>query len=218
MTRNKIPRPGPYVRQQPHLQDIPKEAAAILTKTNIMWYLRIRMMAPGDGLRNNWVFLIMGLICAFSTFPSWGFDLILPAGAFEVIHAVLDVVELLINYPNFDPAKEVFEFRLGPYFKGLFIDLVKPDNGLDLEDRFVSYLIDAEEKPLIKRYFTAFFRLLQSSFDETFSKPMHHLLTNFSSQSKLSQEQLSELQRSTHFDKKELQQWYKGMFHLNQHK
>jgi hypothetical protein len=30
-------------------------------------------------------------------------------------------------------------------------------------------------------------------------------------QSKLSQEQLTELQRSTHFDKKELQQWYKGM-------
>lgn len=30
-------------------------------------------------------------------------------------------------------------------------------------------------------------------------------------QSKLSQEQLSELQRSTHFDKKELQQWYKGL-------
>lgn len=29
-------------------------------------------------------------------------------------------------------------------------------------------------------------------------------------QSKLSQEQLQELQRSTHFDKKELQQWYKG--------
>ncbi|KZZ99180.1 calcium sensor NCS-1 [Moelleriella libera RCEF 2490] len=32
------------------------------------------------------------------------------------------------------------------------------------------------------------------------------------SQSKLSQEQLSELQKSTHFDKKELQQWYKGAF------
>ncbi|KAF7558992.1 hypothetical protein G7046_g5183 [Stylonectria norvegica] len=31
-----------------------------------------------------------------------------------------------------------------------------------------------------------------------------------SSQSKLSQEQLAELQKSTHFDKKELQQWYKG--------
>lgn len=31
------------------------------------------------------------------------------------------------------------------------------------------------------------------------------------SQSKLSQEQLTELQRSTHFDKKELQSWYKGM-------
>ncbi|KAF4636383.1 hypothetical protein G7Y89_g1697 [Cudoniella acicularis] len=36
------------------------------------------------------------------------------------------------------------------------------------------------------------------------------LTTVFISQSKLSQEQLSELQRSTHFDKKELQQWYKG--------
>lgn len=30
------------------------------------------------------------------------------------------------------------------------------------------------------------------------------------SQSKLSQEQLNQLQRDTHFDKKELQQWYKG--------
>jgi hypothetical protein len=30
-------------------------------------------------------------------------------------------------------------------------------------------------------------------------------------QSKLSAEQLQELQKSTHFDKKELQQWYKGM-------
>ena len=36
-------------------------------------------------------------------------------------------------------------------------------------------------------------------------------LTDDDRQSKLSQEQLSELQRSTHFDKKELQQWYKGM-------
>ncbi|RDW79510.1 hypothetical protein BP6252_04148 [Coleophoma cylindrospora] len=35
-------------------------------------------------------------------------------------------------------------------------------------------------------------------------------LTACSSQSKLSQEQLSELQQNTHFDKKELQQWYKG--------
>lgn len=37
-------------------------------------------------------------------------------------------------------------------------------------------------------------------------------LTENLRQSKLSQEQLSELQRSTHFDKKELQQWYKGEF------
>lgn len=43
-------------------------------------------------------------------------------------------------------------------------------------------------------------------------------LTPNARQSKLSQEQLNELQRSTHFDKKELQQWYKGalnrQFHL----
>lgn len=31
------------------------------------------------------------------------------------------------------------------------------------------------------------------------------------SQSKLSQQELSDLQKATHFDKKELQQWYKGM-------
>lgn len=31
------------------------------------------------------------------------------------------------------------------------------------------------------------------------------------SQSKLSQEQLNQLQKDTHFDKKELQQWYKGV-------
>jgi hypothetical protein len=31
-------------------------------------------------------------------------------------------------------------------------------------------------------------------------------------QSKLSQQELAELQKSTHFDKKELQQWYKGVF------
>lgn len=30
-------------------------------------------------------------------------------------------------------------------------------------------------------------------------------------QSKLSAAELEELQRATHFDKKELQQWYKGM-------
>ena len=36
------------------------------------------------------------------------------------------------------------------------------------------------------------------------------LLTHLISQSKLSQEELTQLQKSTHFDKKELQQWYKG--------
>ena len=36
------------------------------------------------------------------------------------------------------------------------------------------------------------------------------LLTHLISQSKLSQEELNQLQKDTHFDKKELQQWYKG--------
>lgn len=38
----------------------------------------------------------------------------------------------------------------------------------------------------------------------------YSLLTHLNSQSKLSQEELIQLQKSTHFDKKELQQWYKG--------
>lgn len=36
------------------------------------------------------------------------------------------------------------------------------------------------------------------------------LTVHFRSQSKLSQQELSDLQKATHFDKKELQQWYKG--------
>jgi hypothetical protein len=36
------------------------------------------------------------------------------------------------------------------------------------------------------------------------------LMVYFCSQSKLSQQELSDLQKATHFDKKELQQWYKG--------
>ena len=36
------------------------------------------------------------------------------------------------------------------------------------------------------------------------------LTCHFNSQSKLSQQELSDLQKATHFDKKELQQWYKG--------
>jgi hypothetical protein len=34
------------------------------------------------------------------------------------------------------------------------------------------------------------------------------------SQSKLSQQELADLQKATHFDKKELQQWYKGARHM----
>ena len=39
-------------------------------------------------------------------------------------------------------------------------------------------------------------------------------LMYISRQSKLSSEQLSQLQKDTHFDKKELQQWYKGSFDI----
>ncbi|GAB7347624.1 hypothetical protein MBLNU459_g4494t1 [Dothideomycetes sp. NU459] len=38
------------------------------------------------------------------------------------------------------------------------------------------------------------------------------LIVHHCSQSKLSQQELSDLQKATHFDKKELQQWYKGTF------
>jgi hypothetical protein len=36
------------------------------------------------------------------------------------------------------------------------------------------------------------------------------LTVQYHSQSKLSQQELADLQKATHFDKKELQQWYKG--------
>lgn len=36
------------------------------------------------------------------------------------------------------------------------------------------------------------------------------LIVRHCSQSKLSQQELADLQKATHFDKKELQQWYKG--------
>lgn len=37
------------------------------------------------------------------------------------------------------------------------------------------------------------------------------LIVRYYSQSKLSQQELADLQKATHFDKKELQQWYKGV-------
>ena len=47
--------------------------------------------------------------------------------------------------------------------------------------------------------------------------PLHHIVfgkhkltVQYNSQSKLSQQELADLQKATHFDKKELQQWYKG--------
>jgi hypothetical protein len=39
------------------------------------------------------------------------------------------------------------------------------------------------------------------------------LIVHYHSQSKLSQQELADLQKATHFDKKELQQWYKGAQH-----
>ena len=40
------------------------------------------------------------------------------------------------------------------------------------------------------------------------------LIVQHYSQSKLSQQELADLQKATHFDKKELQQWYKGAHRL----
>jgi hypothetical protein len=63
----------------------------------------------------------------------------------------------------------------------------------------------------IKQFFVKLFRPLLRYLEKTDeNKAIIDKLTHDDSQSKLSQEQLSELQRSTHFDKKELQQWYKG--------
>ena len=42
---------------------------------------------------------------------------------------------------------------------------------------------------------------------DTFEKKLTRALHR---QSKLSQDELNQLQKDTHFDKKELQQWYKG--------
>ena len=41
------------------------------------------------------------------------------------------------------------------------------------------------------------------------------ILHHSDSQSKLSQQELADLQKATHFDKKELQQWYKGSHHFS---
>ena len=42
------------------------------------------------------------------------------------------------------------------------------------------------------------------------NQTLEYELTKSYSQSKLSQQELQDLQKATHFDKKELQQWYKG--------
>ena len=42
------------------------------------------------------------------------------------------------------------------------------------------------------------------------SEEMLTFAAHLCSQSKLSQDELNQLQKDTHFDKKELQQWYKG--------
>lgn len=42
------------------------------------------------------------------------------------------------------------------------------------------------------------------------------LIVRYNSQSKLSQQELADLQKATHFDKKELQQWYKGAQRVDQ--
>jgi len=62
--------------------------------------------------------------------------------------------------------------------------------------------------------------IFSSSAPSTFSTSrssraeMVNVLKLLQSQSKLSHQEISDLQKATHFDKKELQQWYKGGFAL----
>ncbi|KAF2835622.1 EF-hand [Patellaria atrata CBS 101060] len=49
-----------------------------------------------------------------------------------------------------------------------------------------------------------------SCFEYIIVQNNEELIVNLHSQSKLSQQELADLQKATHFDKKELQQWYKG--------
>lgn len=67
---------------------------------------------------------------------------------------------------------------------------------------------------------------IRQSFDQEISKSTgveHFKITDDGltlhphSQSKLSQQELIDLQKATHFDKKELQQWYKGMRSFQHH-
>jgi hypothetical protein len=87
--------------------------------------------------------------------------------------------------------------------------------------QILRYLSHHEGVPLWQKMFRIKSRLSLNRFLTKLS-PFTHLyniisatdhigLTRKFRQSKLSQEQLTELQRSTHFDKKELQQWYKGV-------
>lgn len=66
---------------------------------------------------------------------------------------------------------------------------------------------------MLSRSFSTGGRNLQSMWNSKLLSDLSggHMLMVFSSQSKLSQEELNQLQKDTHFDKKELQQWYKGM-------
>ena len=54
-------------------------------------------------------------------------------------------------------------------------------------------------------------QVMKSTGIARFDMTKHKLTVNLHSQSKLSQQELQDLQKATHFDKKELQQWYKGM-------
>ena len=79
--------------------------------------------------------------------------------------------------------------------------------------------------PQIAATFEQFGSNLEAKLDALCEEMGFHCLVNtfanatlqfdLVSQSKLSPQQLEELQKSTHFDKKELQQWYKGKIHFD---
>ncbi|KAF4828083.1 Calcium-binding protein NCS-1 [Colletotrichum siamense] len=74
-------------------------------------------------------------------------------------------------------------------------------------ERLMKELLSKSNDPALK---TTTIPLLLTNRDKSFEDGIYAWWPALPCQSKLSQEQLAELQKSTHFDKKELQQWYKG--------
>ena len=94
---------------------------------------------------------------------------------------------VLLNYPS-------FQARLRGFFEAMCLD----PSGVSDQNNFAAHVC-------------ALAHILSSKSIHVFPKGSTGAkLIRLLSQSKLSQEELNQLQKDTHFDKKELQQWYKG--------